>query len=107
VVLAATLAGFTQASYMTMSATLVQTIVTDDYRGRVMSVYIMIAAGHMAMLNLGYGRTAETVDVRLLLILPGILWIVIFGAGYVSLSGVRSLVHRGRFESMEPELLVV
>jgi len=45
--------------------------------------------------------------VRLLLILPGILWIVIFGAGYVSLSGVRSLVHRGRFESMEPELLVV
>jgi len=107
VVLAATLAGFTQASYMTMSATLVQTIVTDDYRGRVMSVYIMIAAGHMAILNLGYGRTAETVDVRLLLILPGILWIVIFGAGYVSLSGVRSLVHRGRFDSMEPELLVV
>lgn len=104
VVAAAVLAGFTQASYMTMSATLVQTIVTDEFRGRVMSVYIMIAAGHMAILNLGYGRVAETIDVRILLIGPGILWIAIFGLGYMSIAGLRSLVHRGRFEDMEPAL---
>lgn len=102
VVVAAVLAGFTQASYMTMSATLVQTIVTDDFRGRVMSVYIMIAAGHMAILNLGYGRVAESVDVRFLLVGPGLLWIAIFGVGYAAMSGVRSLVRRGRFDSMEP-----
>ena len=102
VVIGAVLAGFTQAAYMTMSATLVQTIVTDDFRGRVMSVYIMIAAGHMAILNLGYGRVAEVIDVRILLVVPGLLWIAIFALGYLGLSGVRSLVHRGRFESMEP-----
>ncbi len=102
VVAAAVLAGFTQAAYMTMSATLVQTIVTDDFRGRVMSVYIMIAAGHMAILNLGYGRVAEAIDVRILLVGPGLAWIGVFGVGYVSLTGLRSLVHRGRFDSMEP-----
>ena len=85
-----------------MSATLVQTIVTDDFRGRVMSVYIMIAAGHMAILNLGYGRVAESVDVRFLLVGPGLIWIAIFGVGYAAMSGVRSLVRRGRFDSMEP-----
>lgn len=104
VVLSAVLAGLTQAAYMTMSATLVQTIVTDEFRGRVSSFYIMIAAGHMAILNLGFGRTAEAVDVRVLLVGPGLLWIAVFGGGYVALAGLRSLIHRGRFESMEPAL---
>lgn len=104
VVLAAALAGFTQASYMTMSATLVQGIVTDEFRGRVMSVYIMIAAGHMAILNLGYGRTAEVIDVRVLLIVPGLLWLVVFVVAFGLVPGVRTLVRRGRFESMEPAL---
>ena len=83
VVLSAVLAGLTQAAYMTMSATLVQTIVTDEFRGRVMSFYIMIAAGHMAILNLGFGRTAEFIDVRILLIGPGLVWIVIFAVVYL------------------------
>jgi sugar phosphate permease len=104
VVAAAALAGFTQASYMTMSATLVQGIVTDDFRGRVMSVYIMIAAGHMAILNLGYGRTAEVIDVRVLLIVPGLLWLAIFVLAFGLVPGVRTLVRRGRFASMEPAL---
>lgn len=102
VVVGAVLAGLTQASYMTMSATLVQEIVTDDFRGRVMSVYTMIAAGHMAILNLGFGRIAEEIDVRILLIGPGLVWIVVFGLAYGALSGVRSLVSNGRFPSMEP-----
>jgi MFS family permease len=104
VVAAAALAGFAQASYMTMSATLVQGIVTDDFRGRVMSVYIMIAAGHMAILNLGYGRTAEVIDVRVLLIVPGLLWLAIFVLAFGLVPGVRTLVRRGRFASMEPAL---
>ena len=102
VVLGAVMAGLTQASYMTMSAALVQRIVTDEYRGRVMSFYIMIAAGHMAILNLGYGWTAERTEVRLLLVGPGIIWIGVFGIAIGMLSGVRSLVRRGRFVSMDP-----
>lgn len=97
VVVGAVLAGLTQASYMTLSATLIQTTVTDDYRGRVMSLYIMIAAGHMAILNLGYGRTAETIDVRPLLIGPGILWMVLFALAIASMSEARSVAVSGRF----------
>ncbi|MCP3987526.1 MAG: MFS transporter [Actinomycetia bacterium] len=104
VVIGAILAGLTQASYMTMSASLVQSIVSDEYRGRVMSFYIMIAAGHMAILNLGYGRLAEIIDVRILLVVPGLAWILVLGVALGSMGEVRSLVRRGRFTSMAEAL---
>lgn len=99
VILGAMLAGLTQASYMTMSAALIQEIVTDDFRGRVMSLYLMIAAGHMAILNLGYGRLAEVIDVRILLVGPGLAWTLIFALSSVGLGEVRNLVRHGRFVS--------
>jgi len=102
IVIGAALAGLCQASYMTMSATLIQNIVTDEFRGRVMSLYIMIAAGHMAILNLGYGRLAEHVDVRVLLVGPGIAWAAVFATSTLGLVEVRTLIRRGRFESMAP-----
>lgn len=101
----AVLAGLSQASYMTMSAALVQNIVSDEFRGRVMSLYIMIAAGHMAILNLGYGRVAEFIDVRILLIGPGIAWILFFAFSSIGLSEARSLVRHGRFTSDAPVAL--
>ncbi|MCP5029269.1 MAG: MFS transporter [Actinomycetia bacterium] len=97
VIIGASLAGLTQASYMTMSAAWVQSVVTDDFRGRVMSLYIMIAAGHMAILNLGFGRVAEFIDVRILLVGPGIVWFVFFAIASASLVEARSLVFQGRF----------
>jgi MFS family permease len=97
VIIGAALAGLTQASYMTMSAALIQEIVTDDFRGRVMSLYLMIAAGHMAILNLGYGRLAETVDVRILLVGPGLAWTLVFALSSVGLVEIRSVVRHGRF----------
>lgn len=100
VVVGAVLAGLTQASYMTMSATLIQRVVPDTYRGRVMALYIMIAAGHMAILNLGYGQLAEIIDVRLLLVAPGILWTMIFAVSMLGLVEVRSIVRFGRFVSV-------
>lgn len=103
VVIGAALAGLTQASYMTMSAAWVQSVVTDEYRGRVMSFYIMIAAGHMALLNLGFGRVAEVIDVRILLVGPGIAWVVFFVIATAGLVEARSLVFQGRFA--EPELV--
>ena len=101
VVLGAALAGLTQASYMTMSATYVQKVVDDDYRGRVMSLYIMIAAGHMAMLNLGFGRLADSVDVRLLLVIPGVLWMVVFAFAGLFVTEARAIVRTGRFTAMQ------
>ena len=102
VVLGAALAGFTQASYMTLSATLVQRVVTDDFRARVMSLYIMIAAGHMAFINLGFGRVAEGVDVRLLLIVPGVVWTAVFASAGLTLSEARNVVLHGTFTHSLP-----
>lgn len=100
VVVGAVIAGSMQASYMTVSASLIQEIVADELRGRVMSLYIMIAAGHMAFINLGFGRAADSIDVRYLLVGPGLLWVAIFLVAMLSLVEVRSLVRRGRFVSM-------
>jgi MFS family permease len=93
----AVLAGLTQASYMTMSAALVQKVVSDDFRGRVMALYIMIAAGHMAFMNLGFGRLADVINVRILLIVPGVAWTLVFMVAGFSLPEVRSIVRSGTF----------
>lgn len=94
---AAVLAGLSQAGYMALSATLVQGVVADKFRGRVMSFYIMIAAGHMAILNLGFGQIAEVVDVRVLLVIPGLLWVVLFLGFALTLPEARSVAFKGQF----------
>ena len=55
-VVGAALAGGSQAVYMAISQTLVQQVVPDALRGRVMAIYTMLAAGHMAMVNLLFAR---------------------------------------------------
>ncbi|MCS5682205.1 MAG: MFS transporter [Actinomycetota bacterium] len=99
---AAVLAGLTQASYMALSATLVQGVVADQFRARVMSLYIMIAAGHMAILNLGFGQLAEILEVRVLLVAPGLLWIVLFLVFIAILPEARSVAVSGQFSHNDP-----
>ena len=97
------LAGATQASYMALAATFVQRITPDAFRGRVMSLYIVLAAGHMAFVNFGFGWLSDGIGVRLLLIVPGIIWTVGFIAASMLLPEVRSLVRTGNFrERPEP-----
>ena len=92
---------------MTMSASLVQKVVEDDFRARVMSLYIMIAAGHMAFMNLGFGRVAEAVDVRLLLIVPGVAWMVVFAGAGFTVTEARNIVVRGNFTNSLPPVVPV
>ncbi len=96
-VLGAALAGATQATFMALSSTLVQQIVPDAVRGRVMSVYIMLAAGHMAFLNFGFGWLADSTGVRVLLIAPGLVWTALFAAAIVGLPDVRHMLRTGGF----------
>ena len=98
---AAVLAGLSQAGYMALSATLVQGVVADKFRGRVMSFYILIAAGHMAILNLGFGQVAEVIDVRVLLVVPGLLWVALFLGFVLTLPEARSMAFRGQFTHEE------
>lgn len=102
VLVAAVLAGLSQAGYMALSATLVQGVVADEFRARVMALYIMFAAGHMAILNLGYGQLAEIVELRALLVVPGLAWIAVFLTSVVVSSEVRSVATRGRFTHHDP-----
>lgn len=94
---AAVLAGLSQGAYMALSATLVQTVVVDRFRARVMSLYIMMAAGHMAIFNLGFGQFAEAVEVRVLLVVPGMIWVALFLAMVAVLPEARNVAIKGRF----------
>ena len=91
------LSGVTQASYMALSATFVQRTVPDEVRGRVMSIYLMLAAGHMAFANFGFGWLSDGLGVRVLLIFPALIWVLSFLTAAAMLPEVRSLVRSGAF----------
>ena len=96
-VLGAALAGGTQATYMAISQMLLQQVVPDALRGRVMAIYTMMAAGHMAFVNLGFGSIADSVGVRPLMVIPGLLWIGVFLVAAFLLSDLRHVLLRGDF----------
>ena len=58
---------------------------------------VMLAAGHMAFVNFGFGWLADSVGVRALLIVPGLIWTAAFLAAVLLLPEVRSLVRSGNF----------
>ena len=96
-VIGAGLAGASQATYMAISATLIQTIIPDHLRGRVMSLYLMLAAGHMAFMNLGFGFFADATGVRVLLVAPGVIWVAVFLLATLTRTDLRYLLRRGVF----------
>ena len=91
------LAGATQSSYMALTAVFVQRTVPDELRGRVMAIYLMLIAGHMAFANAGFAWLSDSAGVRMLLIVPGLIWTAAFLAAVLTLPEVRSLVRRGTF----------
>ena len=99
---AAALAGATQASYMALSVVFIQQVVPDEFRGRVLSLFSLLAAGHMAFVNLGFGWLSEIVGVRPLLIIPGLLWVAIFIVAGIGLDDVRTLLREGSFRGTAP-----
>lgn len=100
-VIGAALAGGMQATYMAISATLIQTIIPDRLRGRVMSIYLMLAAGHMAFMNLGFGFFADGLGVRVLLVIPGVIWVGIFLLATLTRTDLRHLLRSGDFVQAE------
>ena len=100
-VLGAALAGGTQATYMAMSATFIQSVIPDRLRGRVMSLYLMLAAGHMAFMNLGFGLIADSVGERVLLVGPGVIWVGLLLLATLGMTDLRGLLRRGEFVRAE------
>jgi len=106
VVGAAVLVGSTEAAFMALSSALIQQVVPDALRGRVMSLYIMMASSHMAFLGFGYGWAADSISVRILLIGPAVIWTVFFIAAGVGLGEVRHMIRRGTFRPLPASVSV-
>ena len=96
-VIAGFIAGCTQAPFMALSATFVQEIVPDKFRGRVMAFYLMVAAGFMALMNLGFGFVADSFGERLMLIVPSAFWLLLFVVGAFAYKPLNFLLRHGIF----------
>lgn len=64
------------SSYMAVSNTIIQSVIPDRLRGRVMSVYMMLAGGLMSIGNLVMGAVGSLWGVPLALALFGGLWLI-------------------------------
>lgn len=91
VVLAAGVTGATQATYMALTATIIQQTVSDEMRGRVLALYLSLATVHMAFLNFGFGWAADGIGVRVLLIVPGLVWTALFVLAFARIDSIRSI----------------
>ena len=92
--------GAAQAGFMTISATLIQSIVPDAIRGRVMSVYLWHMGGMMASFNLMNGALADAVGAPLLLSIAGLAFTAVVPISLVRLP-LRRLYARGSM-AVEP-----
>lgn len=70
--------GACQSSFMSVTTTMVQKIVPDGMRGRIMSLYLLHAGGIMAFGNLILGSLADYVDYTWLFKLTGLVFLVYF-----------------------------
>jgi MFS family permease len=91
----AILMGSSQAMFMALSAVLLQEVVPDNIRGRVMSLYLMSAGGVMAFMNLGFGAMADRTGAPILFFLPGAAFVVITLASLATGPYLRRIYRTG------------
>ena len=74
--------GASQATFMALINTYVQTIAPDRLRSRISSLYVMHAGGTMAFANLGYGFLADVFSAPPIMLATGaIFMVVVLGTG--------------------------
>ena len=94
----ATIMGSSQAMFMALSAVLLQEVIPDQVRGRVMSLYLMSAGGIMAIMNLGFGAFADNVGAPMLFAIPGLTFVGITLISVVAGRNLRYIYRNGRPE---------
>ena len=72
--------GANQGGFMTITHSIIQSIVPDEIRGRISSVYAMHVGGTMALANLTNGGLSDVFNAPLVLAAGGILFIVAVSA---------------------------
>ena len=91
----AVLMGSSQALFMALVSILLQEVVPDTMRGRVMSLYLMSAGGIMAFANLGFATAADRLGAPMLLLVPGAVFAVIVLASRIAASDLRTIYRKG------------
>ena len=99
-VAAAVVVGAAQAVFMALSATFIQEVVSDALRGRVMSLYVLLAAGTMATMIFGNGALADVINVRILLVASPATFIALVLAWSLSQADLRAVYRTGRLPAM-------
>ena len=84
-ILATVFIGATQAGFMTISHTIIQTLVDDEVRGRVAGVYSVHIGGSMAVTNMINAAISDVFTAPIVMVVGGLLFlaavILSFGSG--------------------------
>jgi MFS family permease len=91
----AILMGSSQAMFMAVTAVLLQEVVPDAIRGRVMSLYLMSAGGIMAFANLGFGALADALGAPLLFLVPASIFLAIVFGSALGERRIRTIFRTG------------
>ena len=87
--------GASQATFMAITNTYVQSIAPDRLRGRISSLYVMHAGGVMAFSNLGYGFIADRLTVPPIFVVTGLTFIIIMLVSYAAEPMLRRVYTTG------------
>ena len=87
--------GLTQAPFMSLSITYIQTVVPDGIRGRVSSLFAMSALSLMAILNMVFGFIAEIFGSVPVLIVSGIVFIAVVFIALTLVTRLRRVMTEG------------
>ena len=98
----AALAGATQAMFMALSSVMIQAVLPDAIRGRVMSLYMMFAGGIMAVMILSNALASDYVSTRYLLTVPGIVFFFALILWALGMPRLRSVLRQGRIVEIVP-----
>ena len=87
--------GLTQAPFMSLSITYIQSVVPDAIRGRVSSLFAMSALSLMAMLNMVFGLIADIVGSVPVLLVSGTVFIVVVILAMLFVTKLRRVMIEG------------
>ena len=93
--IAAILMGLGTSGFMTITHTIIQSVVPDDIRGRVSSVYSMHVGGSMAFANLLYGRLADFWSPGLVMAVAGAAFTLVVVGTVIGSGFWRGIYFRG------------
>lgn len=91
---AAVAMGASQAGFMTLTHTMIQSITPDKIRGRVGAVYSVHIGGMMASTNLINGGLADSLDAGMILLVAGAGFVIVMFASWQGMT-LRGIYRRG------------